>query len=158
MNPRFPKVSSLRDAARLRQHLAELGAELPCDDAAEPAPSSALARPLELRGPGSARWTLGNRFVIQPMEGWDGTPEGRPSELTLRRWQTLGRSGAGWIRRWPRASAAPGPPAPGSRRGSPRTTSAAGLGFQSSLEIPWIRSSSQADFHGSSPSATLALT
>ena len=28
------------------------------------------------------------------MEGWDGTPDGRPSELTIRRWQNFGRSGA----------------------------------------------------------------
>ncbi|MEM9704027.1 MAG: NADH:flavin oxidoreductase, partial [Planctomycetota bacterium] len=29
-----------------------------------------------------------------PMEGWDGTADGRPSELTERRWQNFGRSGA----------------------------------------------------------------
>ena len=28
------------------------------------------------------------------MEGWDGTPEGRPSELTRRRWRNFGISGA----------------------------------------------------------------
>jgi len=28
------------------------------------------------------------------MEGWDGTPDGRPSELTTRRWRNFGRSGA----------------------------------------------------------------
>jgi 2,4-dienoyl-CoA reductase-like NADH-dependent reductase (Old Yellow Enzyme family) len=28
------------------------------------------------------------------MEGWDGTSDGRPSELTTRRWQNFGRSGA----------------------------------------------------------------
>jgi len=31
------------------------------------------------------------------MEGWDGTPEGSPTELTARRWQRFGRSGAAWI-------------------------------------------------------------
>jgi NADPH2 dehydrogenase len=31
------------------------------------------------------------------MEGWDGTSEGRPSDLTRRRWRRFGRSGAGWI-------------------------------------------------------------
>jgi 2,4-dienoyl-CoA reductase-like NADH-dependent reductase (Old Yellow Enzyme family) len=40
---------------------------------------------------------VGNRWVIQPMEGWDGTPDGRPTELTRRRWQRFGQSGAGWI-------------------------------------------------------------
>jgi 2,4-dienoyl-CoA reductase-like NADH-dependent reductase (Old Yellow Enzyme family) len=38
-----------------------------------------------------------NRWAIQPMEGWDGTPEGNPSEHTLRRWRNFGRSGAGLI-------------------------------------------------------------
>src|SRR5690349_14209212 len=28
------------------------------------------------------------------MEGWDGTREGRPTELTFRRWQRFGASGA----------------------------------------------------------------
>ena len=31
------------------------------------------------------------------MEGWDGTPDGRPTELTRRRWQRFGRAGAGLI-------------------------------------------------------------
>jgi 2,4-dienoyl-CoA reductase-like NADH-dependent reductase (Old Yellow Enzyme family) len=38
--------------------------------------------------------TVGNRFCIQPMEGWDGLPDGTPSDLTKRRWQRFGRSGA----------------------------------------------------------------
>jgi NADPH2 dehydrogenase len=37
---------------------------------------------------------VGNRFCILPMEGWDGTAEGEPSELTRRRWANFGRSGA----------------------------------------------------------------
>jgi len=28
------------------------------------------------------------------MEGWDGTPEGKPSEHTVRHWRNFGRSGA----------------------------------------------------------------
>ena len=37
---------------------------------------------------------LGNRFAILPMEGWDGTRDGRPSELVRRRWLRFARSGA----------------------------------------------------------------
>ena len=37
---------------------------------------------------------VGNRFCVLPMEGWDGTPDGEPSELTRRRWQRFGASGA----------------------------------------------------------------
>lgn len=38
-----------------------------------------------------------NRFVIQPMEGCDATPDGTPSELTMRRYDRFARSGAGMI-------------------------------------------------------------
>ena len=37
---------------------------------------------------------VGNRFCVLPMEGWDGTADGRPTELTTRRWQHFGASGA----------------------------------------------------------------
>ena len=37
---------------------------------------------------------MGNRFCILPMEGWDGTREGAPSDLTTRRWRHFGESGA----------------------------------------------------------------
>jgi hypothetical protein len=36
---------------------------------------------------------LGNRFAGTAHEGWDGTPEGLPSQLTERRWQRFGESG-----------------------------------------------------------------
>ena len=35
-----------------------------------------------------------NRFAILPMEGWDGSSDGRPTDLTIRRWQRFGESGA----------------------------------------------------------------
>src|SRR6202011_4793282 len=35
-----------------------------------------------------------NRLAVHPMEGWDGTADGNPSENTIRRWQRFGRSGA----------------------------------------------------------------
>ena len=97
MSERRPRIASLRTPAALREHLAAIGAALPCDDAPLAAPDSPLAAPLELgRGPGGAL-VAPNRFVIQPMEGWDGDAEGRPSPLTVRRWRNFGRSGAGWI-------------------------------------------------------------
>ena len=36
-----------------------------------------------------APFTIGNRFAIQPMEGWDGYADGRP-ENTFRRWRHFG--------------------------------------------------------------------
>ena len=51
--------------------------QLPIDDGVEP--SGPLASSLDVAGR-----TLANRFCVLPMEGWDGTPEGRPTELVER--------------------------------------------------------------------------
>jgi 2,4-dienoyl-CoA reductase-like NADH-dependent reductase (Old Yellow Enzyme family) len=93
----FPRIASLRTPAALRTRLAALGLDLPCDDAVETGAGAPLAAPLALgAGPGGPL-VAANRFVVQPMEGWDGTSDGLPSELTVRRWRRFGASGAGWI-------------------------------------------------------------
>ena len=63
--------------------------EVPCDDAILAGEVSPLAQPLA-----AGRLTVGNRFAVQPMEGWDGDAEGAPSENTFRRWRHFGASGA----------------------------------------------------------------
>ena len=93
----YPRVAALHGVHGLRARLVELGVPLPSDDVAQAAPVSPLAQPLELGSGTSRRLTVVNRFVIQPMEGWDATLDGRPTELTFRRWRNFGRSGAGWI-------------------------------------------------------------
>lgn len=47
--------------------------------------------------------TLANRLAIHPMEGCDGTADGEPGELTLRRWRRFGAGGAALI--WGEATA-----------------------------------------------------
>ena len=94
---RWPRVAALRTPAALRARLEELGWPLPCDDAALAAPDSPLARPLALGEMNGRAQTAANRFVVQPMEGWDGTPDGRPTALTERRWRNFGRSGAALV-------------------------------------------------------------
>jgi 2,4-dienoyl-CoA reductase-like NADH-dependent reductase (Old Yellow Enzyme family) len=47
--------------------------------------------------------TAGNSFCIQPMEGCDGTLDGRPDELTFRRYRRFGAGGAKLI--WGEAAA-----------------------------------------------------
>ena len=94
---RWPRVAALRTPAALRARLEELGWPLPCDDAPLAAPDSPLARPLALGEMNGRAQTAANRFVVQPMEGWDGTPDGRPTALTERRWRNFGRSGAGLV-------------------------------------------------------------
>jgi 2,4-dienoyl-CoA reductase-like NADH-dependent reductase (Old Yellow Enzyme family) len=87
--PSYPRVASFKTADAFRQHLRACGASLAFDDTLEPAGASPLARPFELDG-----IRTGNRFCILPMEGWDGTPDGLPSDLTSRRWERFGISGA----------------------------------------------------------------
>ena len=77
-----------RDADEFRAHWREVAPDLDCDTELHGA-AGALGQPLEVAG-----LTLTNRFCIHPMEGWDGTGDGRPSEPTLRRWRNFGRSGA----------------------------------------------------------------
>src|SRR3982751_5148914 len=85
----FPRIASLKSAEAFRGHLAACGAAIPFDDTLVPAAESPLARPFALD---SVR--VGNRFCILPMEGWDGTRDGEASDLTTRRWQRFGASGA----------------------------------------------------------------
>jgi 2,4-dienoyl-CoA reductase-like NADH-dependent reductase (Old Yellow Enzyme family) len=82
-------IGSVRNAADFKRYLREHEISIPCDDEMMAGSSSPLAQPLRLNG-----ITIGNRFAIHPMEGWDGTLDGRPSDLTTRRWQNFGRSGA----------------------------------------------------------------
>jgi NADPH2 dehydrogenase len=85
----FLHVGGIRDVVTFRRHLRELNISIPCDTELLSGDGSPLAQPL-LRGD----IKLGNRFAIQPMEGWDGTIDGRPTELTFRRWRRFGASGA----------------------------------------------------------------
>jgi 2,4-dienoyl-CoA reductase-like NADH-dependent reductase (Old Yellow Enzyme family) len=85
----FPRVSTLKTLEQLHARLESLGIDRKIDASLETGSSAPLAQPLTCRaGP------IGNRFCILPMEGWDGTPAGHPSELTRRRWRNFGISGA----------------------------------------------------------------
>ncbi|HEX5614773.1 MAG TPA: NADH:flavin oxidoreductase [Acidimicrobiia bacterium] len=83
-------MRTLRTAAQFSAHVARLGVDLPF--AAEVDPAGVLAQPITIgvrRAP--------NRFAILPMEGWDGTDDGRPTDLVERRWSRFGASGAGLV-------------------------------------------------------------
>jgi len=89
----YRRVASFRTAAQLAAHLERLGWTLPFDEAILPAPDSPLAAPFQLPWHKGCR-RVGNRFAVQPMEGWDAQPDGTPSDLTRRRWMRFARSGA----------------------------------------------------------------
>jgi 2,4-dienoyl-CoA reductase-like NADH-dependent reductase (Old Yellow Enzyme family) len=88
--PKYKRVAQLKTANDLKEYLRGLNVNLPFDDALVPAGESPYQKTFKLK---SGR-TVGNRFCILPMEGWDGTPDGLPSEYTKRRWKNFAISGA----------------------------------------------------------------
>lgn len=88
-NP-YLRLARLRNAQEFADYAAKLSIPLPFDVQVESGPGAPLAQPYRLK---NGR-TIGNRFCILPMEGWDGTSDGLPSENTKRRWANFGRSGA----------------------------------------------------------------
>jgi 2,4-dienoyl-CoA reductase-like NADH-dependent reductase (Old Yellow Enzyme family) len=82
------RLGSLKNVERFQARLQALDLQIPCDNQIATGIESPLRWPLN-RGP----FKIGNRIAVQPMEGWDATPDGAPSENTVRRWQRFGRSG-----------------------------------------------------------------
>ncbi|WP_339815023.1 NADH:flavin oxidoreductase [uncultured Imperialibacter sp.] len=87
--PTYKRIAQLKTADDLASYLGEIGADIPFD-AELATTNSPYGQPYSLN---SGR-TIGNRFCILPMEGWDGTTDGRPSEHTKRRWHHFAISGA----------------------------------------------------------------
>lgn len=79
--------------ADINQAAAQLGVSIPLQE-----DLSCLSPKLKIGG-----YTVANRLAIQPMEGCDGTLDGAPDELTLRRYRRFAESGAGLI--WGEATA-----------------------------------------------------
>ena len=77
---------SLQD---LRSDIDRLQVDVPVSDDVR-----ILAEPIQS---GSLR--LANRFVVLPMEGCDGLPDGSPDELTYRRYRRFAAGGSGllWV-------------------------------------------------------------
>jgi hypothetical protein len=97
-------LGSVHGVEAFQRYLREHSIAIPCDAEMIEGSSSPLAKPLEVNDR-----KIGNRFAIHPMEGWDGTADGKPTELTERRWRNFGpkrskadlgrRSGCGATRR-----------------------------------------------------------
>ena len=85
----YKRIASLKTADGFANYVETVGVNLQFDRELQHGPDSPLGRPYQLDG-----FKIGNRFCILPMEGWDGTEDGKPSELTVRRWKNFGESGA----------------------------------------------------------------
>lgn len=83
------RLGTVKDVARFEEHVRSLGLAIPCDREVIAGESSPLRESLDRGGV-----KIGNRIAVQPMEGWDGTADGKPSEHTFERWKKFGRSGA----------------------------------------------------------------
>lgn len=88
--PQYPRVAQLKTAEQFGQHLEKEGIQLGFDSELISGESSPFGKAHTLR---SGR-TIGNAMCILPMEGWDGTEDGRPTDLTKRRWKNFALSGA----------------------------------------------------------------
>src|SRR5258708_1920210 len=85
----YARIAQLRTADQFRAYLLNNGIDLAFDETMMSGADAPLAQPYRYKD-----FVIGNRFAVLPMEGWDGTPDGHPSEMTMRRWQRFGISGA----------------------------------------------------------------
>jgi 2,4-dienoyl-CoA reductase-like NADH-dependent reductase (Old Yellow Enzyme family) len=83
------RLGTVKTVEKFQEHLRALGLSLPADANIETGVRSSLLSPVERGG-----IKIGNRIAVNPMEGWDGSPDGTPSHSTVRRWQRFGQSGA----------------------------------------------------------------
>ncbi|MFN8344940.1 MAG: NADH:flavin oxidoreductase [Spirosomataceae bacterium] len=88
--PKYTRVAQLKTAADLKKHLETNAIDLPFDEALLPPSESPFNTPIALK----SGKTIGNSLCILPMEGWDGTLDGKPSEATKNRWVKFAVSGA----------------------------------------------------------------
>jgi NADPH2 dehydrogenase len=85
----FRSITSLYSFEEFISYFTSLDVTLPYEQEVIFREASPLAQPYYL-----GDRIIGNRFCALPMEGWDATSTGQPSELTFRRWENFGRSGA----------------------------------------------------------------
>ena len=82
------RIPSLKTIEAFGEHVRNLKLDLQFEPQMSVGDASALTRPLPFKGR-----TIGNRWAVQPMEGWDGTTTGGVTEPMIRRWQRFGESG-----------------------------------------------------------------
>lgn len=88
--PKFTRIAQLKSVGDFLDYLSEIKVKLPFKKELTSPEQSAMGQSFKLK----SGQTIGNRFCILPMEGWDGTTEGLPTELTRKRWHNFAISGA----------------------------------------------------------------
>ncbi len=92
MSDRIRQIKSLRSLDDFRAHCDAIDVHLPTEASVEA--DGPLATPFDFTDQSAGTRQVGNRFCVLPMEGWDGTPQGAPTDLVKRRWKRFGMSGA----------------------------------------------------------------
>lgn len=86
MKKEYRKVTEFKTSAEFAEYVKSEGFHI---GLAPDGKHDALAQSIECMG-----MTIGNRWAILPMEGWDCMSDGRPSSFTHRRWLRFAESGA----------------------------------------------------------------
>lgn len=89
---KFSRIPSLKSIEAFGQYVRSLQIDLRFEPQISVGDASALRRSFIWKGR-----TIGNRWAVHPMEGWDATITGGVTEPMLRRWRRFGESGAKFI-------------------------------------------------------------
>jgi 2,4-dienoyl-CoA reductase-like NADH-dependent reductase (Old Yellow Enzyme family) len=88
--PKYSRVAQLKTAADFAKYLEDNQVDLKFDEELLPKEISPFNKAISLK----SGKTIGNSLSILPMEGWDGTADGKPTHFTLKRWENFAISGA----------------------------------------------------------------
>jgi NADPH2 dehydrogenase len=88
------QMKRLATIEAFEERLGELGLSDVLGVDADVEPTGPLSAPFTIDDASAGSRQVGNRFTVLPMEGWDATLEGRPTDLVRRRWRRFGQSGA----------------------------------------------------------------
>lgn len=94
MTTRITQIKKLADLDEFAAYCRSVGATIPLPSEDTVGADDPLASSFTFDDAGAGTFRVGNRFCVLPMEGWDGTADGFPTELVTRRWERFGRSGA----------------------------------------------------------------
>ena len=78
MSKKYMRIARLKDAQSFKEYIQSIRIDLPFDEILQVGSRAPLAQPYILK---NGR-VIGNRFCILPMEGWDGTEDGLPTNNT----------------------------------------------------------------------------
>ena len=88
--PKYKRIAQLKTADQFVDHIHSLNINLPFTANLSADHSQLFGKSIALK----SGKLVGNSLCILPMEGWDGTTDGKPSEHTKRRWKNFATSGA----------------------------------------------------------------